>query len=171
MSVVLVAPEKKIQVVAQNSDYRRIAAAKVSPKPAQEVPEAQQAQEAIEDPGWRRERSNQGGRRTTYEPQIDEWKDHKELQARIAISLTPKRGKPAVGVVSLRSQTVVDTDGGFVQIDNLQNNRIQFPCLDRDGLQPMDRLARTFLPSTMSISLHGMVPCMHTPQSVPTVHL
>jgi hypothetical protein len=81
-NAVLVAPAKKIQVVVQNSDYRRIVAATAPSKRAQQVQQAQQ--EAFEDRGWPRERSNQVGRRTNYEPQID---DPKELQARMAIFL------------------------------------------------------------------------------------
>jgi len=63
-NAVLVAAEKKIQVVVQNSDYRRIAGATAPPKPtqqAQQVQLAAQAREPVEDPGWPRERSNQGG--------------------------------------------------------------------------------------------------------------
>ena len=39
-----------------------------------------------------------GNRLLVYQPQVDNWKNFHDLTWRIAVSLTPKGGKEAVGV-------------------------------------------------------------------------
>src|SRR5438876_4537495 len=56
-----------------------------------------------QDPGWPREKTLQGAKLIYYQPQIDDWKDYRQLDARMAISLTPSGGKPVVGMVALRA--------------------------------------------------------------------
>jgi len=51
------------------------------------------------DPGWPREKYSNGTRLIIYQPQVDDWKNFQELTWRMAVSLTPKGGKEAVGVV------------------------------------------------------------------------
>jgi hypothetical protein len=48
------------------------------------------------DPGWPREVTRNGMRLVLYQPQVDEWKNFRELRARFAFTLTPKDGKPVV---------------------------------------------------------------------------
>src|SRR5437868_12137799 len=48
---------------------------------------------AAQDIGWPRQVSKNGAELIYYQPQIDEWKDYKELSGRAAFSLTPKGGK------------------------------------------------------------------------------
>lgn len=57
-----------------------------------------------QDPGWPREKSNPGGTRIYYQPQLDEWKDFRRLEARMAVSIKPAGGQPTVGVIYLRAQ-------------------------------------------------------------------
>ena len=45
------------------------------------------------DPGWPRERYQDGTRLIIYQPQVDDWKNFQELSWRMAISMTPKSGK------------------------------------------------------------------------------
>ena len=85
---------------------------------------------AAPDTGWPRLRTENGNTLITYQPQIDDWKDFKEVDWRMAISLTPAGGKPAVGVVELHGQTTVDNDKKMVLIDNLKIKKINFPSLD-----------------------------------------
>ncbi len=162
----LVAKEKNLQVVVQNSGYRMVAPMTTAAPPAPPKPQ-QQSQEFV-DVGWPRERSNQGGTLIVNQPQVDEWKDHKELQARSAISLTPKGGKMVVGVLYIHAETVIDTDAQMVQISNIEATKIHFPSLDPDSVKQMDQLARTFVPQTLAISLHRFVACVPKPSSVPT---
>jgi hypothetical protein len=62
------------------------------------------------DIGWPRQVQNDKGTLVYYQPQVDEWKNYKELMARMAFSLTPKGGKQALSVVSLQCATTVDQD-------------------------------------------------------------
>src|ERR1700721_4432550 len=52
-----------------------------------------------QDPGWPREKSNADGSIVYYQPQLDEWRDFKQLEARMAVSIRPKGGQPTVGVI------------------------------------------------------------------------
>lgn len=62
------------------------------------------------DNGWPREVANNDAKLVYYQPQVDDWKDFKNITARIAFSLTPKDGKEVLGVVSLKAGTLVDKD-------------------------------------------------------------
>ena len=61
-----------------------------SPPPAGPARAAATAELAT-DPGWPREITKDGLKFVYYEPQIDEWKNQRELRMRIAFSLTPSR--------------------------------------------------------------------------------
>ena len=50
------------------------------------------------DPGWPREHVRDGNHLLVYQPQVDDWKNFHDLTWRMAVSLTPKEGKAAVGV-------------------------------------------------------------------------
>src|SRR5207302_5998485 len=60
------------------------------------------------DPGWPREKHNNGARLIIYQPQVDDWKNFHELTWRMAVSLTPKGGKEVVGVVEMKGNTEVE---------------------------------------------------------------
>ena len=51
------------------------------------------------DPGWPRQKTSEQGTLIYYQPQVDEWKDFKELDFRMAFSFTPKGGKEVVGIL------------------------------------------------------------------------
>ncbi|PYK77837.1 MAG: hypothetical protein DME37_11420, partial [Verrucomicrobia bacterium] len=55
------------------------------------------------DPGWPRERTNEQGRLIYYQPQVDAWTNFKELNFRMAFSLTPKGGKEIVGILEVQA--------------------------------------------------------------------
>ena len=54
------------------------------------------------DPGWPRERYQDGTRLLIYQPQVDDWKNFQDLSWRMAVSLAPKNGKEVVGVVEMK---------------------------------------------------------------------
>jgi hypothetical protein len=111
------------------------------------------------DPGWPRSISKNGAKLIYYQPQVDEWKNQKELRARTAVSLTPAGGKQAIGVVSLEMQTQVDPENHTVFLNNLQVTKTYFPDLDPTQASQMDQLVRTlFSPGmTATISLDRLV--------------
>jgi hypothetical protein len=106
------------------------------------------------DPGWPREVAKDGATLTYYQPQIDDWKDYKELTGRLAFSLTPKGGKSALGVASLKAKTQTDKDAGLVVIKSIEVVDTRFPSLDSASLKPMDKLFRQLFPTAgMTVSL------------------
>ncbi|MGA7275097.1 MAG: hypothetical protein WBX14_09665, partial [Candidatus Udaeobacter sp.] len=109
------------------------------------------------DPGWPRERYENGTRLIIYQPQVDDWKDFKELTWRMAISLTPKSGKTVLGVVEMKGNTDVDNVAKVVDITNPQVTGTYFPSLDNATKEKMDQLFKTFVPSTFSVSLHSLI--------------
>jgi hypothetical protein len=124
-----------------------------------------------QDEGWPRVRTENGNTLITYQPQVDDWKDFRELDWRMAISLTPAGGKAAVGVVDLHAQTIVDNDNKMVLISNIKIERINFPSLDPSRASQMEQLTRKFLPKSVSISLHRLVASVPKKESVPGVQL
>ncbi len=58
-----------------------------------------------QDPGWPREKTNAGGTLIYYQPQRDEWKEFRRLEAHGAVSIKATGGQPTVGIVYLRAST------------------------------------------------------------------
>lgn len=122
------------------------------------------------DPGWPRQIVKQGSTLVYYQPQVDEWKGFKELDARIAFSLTPAGGKPVVGVMTLHAQTDVAPDNDTVLLSELRITNTNFPALDPAEAASMSQLVKTFVPRNMIISLRRLVACVNKPvtaQSAP----
>jgi len=99
------------------------------------------------DPGWPRERYQDGTRLIIYQPQVDDWKDFQELTWRMAISLTPKSGKEVVGVVEMKGHTDVDNvANGYDRSGASSYNRSSGGGFNRSGggsqMQDLDREAQ-----------------------------
>jgi len=121
------------------------------------------------DPGWPREKYSNGTRLLIYQPQVDDWKNFQELTWRMAVSLTPKGGKEVVGVVEMKGNTDVDNDSKVVVIANPEITGTYFPSLDNATKEKMDQLFKTFVPPTLSVSLHRLiasVPMQQAPAGV-----
>src|SRR5712672_2114597 len=122
-----------------------------------------------QDPGWPRQIKKQGNLLIYYQPQVDDWKNFTDLTWRMAFSLTPAGGKQVVGVMELEGHTDVDNDRKIVLISNLMVSGTHFPSLDPAIASQMDQLVKTFLPPTVTISLHRLVAVVKKPESVPGV--
>jgi hypothetical protein len=109
------------------------------------------------DPGWPREKYSNGTRLIIYQPQVDDWKNFQELTWRMAVSLTPKGGKDVVGVVEMKGNTDVDNVSKVVVITNPEITGTYFPSLDQANKEKMDQLFKTFVPPTLSVSLHRLI--------------
>src|SRR5207244_2964727 len=81
------------------------------------------------DPGWPRQAIRDGNRLVYYQPQVDEWNNLRQIKARIAFVLTPKEGKPAVGVEELSGDTATDVEHRAVRITNIKTEAVRFPSL------------------------------------------
>src|SRR6266481_8827869 len=109
------------------------------------------------DPGWPRERYQNGTRLIIYQPQVDDWKNFQDLSWRMAVSLTPKSGKTVVGVVEMKGTTNVDNVAKLVVISNPQITGTYFPSLDKATADKMEQRFKTFVPPTFSISLYHLI--------------
>src|SRR5438067_7001909 len=109
------------------------------------------------DPGWPRERYQDGNRLIVYQPQVDDWKNFQDLSWRMAISLAPKSGKTVVGVVEMKGNTNIDNVAKVAVITNPQVTGTYFPSLDQATKEKMEQLFKSFVPSTVSISLHRLI--------------
>lgn len=99
-----------------------------------------------QDIGWPRQVSKNGATLIYYQPQLDKWKDYKELQGRMAFSLKPANGKQVLGVASLRAGTLVDSDTHTVFFRNIEVTSVRFPSLEGSTAE-MEQLFRSLIPT------------------------
>ncbi len=107
-----------------------------------------------QDVGWPREKSTASGTLIYYQPQIEEWKDYKRLEARMAISIKPTGGQPVLGVVSFRARTDADLDTRNVVVSRLEIISIRFPSLDAAQDAAMETLVRGFLAPSAVVNIN-----------------
>jgi hypothetical protein len=114
---------------------------------------------AAQDPGWPREITRDDATLVYYQPQIDEWKDFKEISGRMAISVTPRGGKPQVGIVALQMHTDVDVDSRNALLSKPQITGLTFPDTDPATAKKLDALVRKFIDPqvTLTISVDRLV--------------
>src|SRR5262249_54317186 len=92
------------------------------------------------DSSWPRELYQDGTRLIIYQPQVDDWKNFQDLSWRMAVSLTPKSGKTAIGVVEMKGNTSIDNVSKLVLIANPQITGTYFPSLDQATKEKMEQL-------------------------------
>ncbi|HEY7318734.1 MAG TPA: hypothetical protein VIE89_14250 [Candidatus Binatia bacterium] len=109
------------------------------------------------DSGWPREKYSNGTRLIIYQPQVDDWKNFQDLSWRMAISLTPKSGREVVGVVEMKGHTDIDNVAKVVVITDPQVTNTYFPSLDKATAEQMEQLFKSFVPSTLSVSLFRLI--------------
>ncbi|HEY0468586.1 MAG TPA: hypothetical protein VGC79_30535, partial [Polyangiaceae bacterium] len=100
-----------------------------------------------QDIGWPRQLSKDGATLVYYQPQLDEWQDYKQLKCRMAFSLTPAGGQPALGVASLTANTIVDSDSRTAFLRDIAITSVRFPSADPASAARLEQLLRSMLPS------------------------
>jgi hypothetical protein len=125
------------------------------------------ATSASTDPGWPRQRTNEKGSLVYYQPQVDAWTNFKQLDFRMAFSLTPKGGKEIVGVMELQAQTDVNVDDHSVLISNFKIKEVKLPGLDPEKTSQVDQAVRSFLPPdhTVVMALDRLVASVEKSQA------
>ncbi|HEY0791034.1 MAG TPA: hypothetical protein VGD78_08210 [Chthoniobacterales bacterium] len=119
----------------------------------------------VADPGWPRQFTREGVRAVYYQPQVDDWKNFRELQARVAFTLTPKDGKTVVGIEELRGRTTADVNRRTVLIDDIEIVAVRFPSLNGADAESMEKLLRTTFPGRpMTVSLDRLIASVQTTQ-------
>jgi hypothetical protein len=102
---------------------------------------------ATRDIGWPRQLVTERATLVYYQPELDEWNDYKALKCRIALSLTPKGGKPALGVASISANTLVDTEARTVFLRDIAITSVRFPSADAATAQAHEQLVKSMMPS------------------------
>ena len=100
---------------------------------------------ATSDPGWPRQKTTDQGSLVYYQPQVDDWKDFKQLDFRMAFSLTPKGQKEVVGVLSVQAQTAVDVDQHDVVLTDFKITQVYLPSVDPEKTGPLEAACPEFL--------------------------
>ena len=118
---------------------------------------------------WPRTITKPGGTLVLYQPQVDDWKNYQQLDARMAFSLTPTGEKSHVGVVAVQLQTATNMDDRTVLLSNPQVTSIYFPSLDAATTAQMEQLLRTFVNPefTTTISLDRLAAGVKKPETPP----
>jgi hypothetical protein len=124
-----------------------------------------------QEEGWPRQRTVNGNTLVIYQPQIDQWKDFRELQCRMAIAFTPAGGKTVVGVVELHGQTIVDNDKQVILIADLKINKTYFPSLDPSVAAQVEPQVRKFLPPSVTMELQRFAALVPKQAANPGVEL
>lgn len=121
----------------------------------------------IPDQGWPRTLTRPGATLTLYQPQIDDWKDFTQVDARIAFSLTPTGGQSHVGVIALSMQSTVNVAAHSVYLNQIHIKSVVFPSLDAPTAAKLKQLMTAFLnPSAyMTISLDRLVATVTKPKA------
>ncbi|MGB8324067.1 MAG: hypothetical protein WCE52_14005 [Candidatus Acidiferrum sp.] len=122
-----------------------------------------------QDPGWPRKLEKSGGTVIACQPQVDEWKDFKDITWRQAFQMTPAGGKQVVGAATFRGTTNVDRDKHTVIIYGVEVTNTYFPSLDEASSAKMVQLFKTFVPGVVNIALERVVAYIPKPQSVEAV--
>lgn len=122
------------------------------------------------DPGWPRELARQGEKLVLHAPQVDEWKEFRELQWRMAVQYTEKPGaKPVVGALGMHAETLVDNESHRVLMANIRITRASFPGLDAAAAAAVEQRLQAFVPKTTSAALHLIAAATPKPEKAPAV--
>ncbi len=120
--------------------------------------------------GWPRELTRQGVKLVLHAPQVDEWKDFREIQWRMAVQLTEKPGaKPIVGALGLHAQTLADNESHTVVFTNIRITRTSFPGLDEVAAAVAEKRVREFVPATTTVALHLIAAATPKPEKAPAI--
>jgi hypothetical protein len=120
------------------------------------------------DPGWPREHYQNGTKVIVYQPQVDSWTNFQDLAWRMAVSITPKGGKETIGVVVMKGRTFVDNDEKMVIISDPEVTSTNFPGLDQATADQLTQQFKTFVPSSLVVSLHRVIASMPKQEAAPT---
>jgi hypothetical protein len=122
-----------------------------------------------QDAGWPRETTVERAKLVYYEPQVDAWKNFRDLEFRLAFELTPPGGKPAVGIGEIRARTDVDVDARQAVIRDLQVVETRFPASPPEEQKRLDALFRRAVAARgdIPIALDRLVAITNKPQAPP----
>lgn len=105
------------------------------------------AQPAPTDPGWPRYYTKGASDLVVYQPQVEAWKDFKNLTGRCAFALTPVRGRePVYGTFRFAADTLADTNQKVVLLRNVQAHDMRFPSAPGGSSVQWSELTKQLIP-------------------------
>jgi hypothetical protein len=120
---------------------------------------------------WPRTLDADGAHVIVYQPQLKSWRGYRTLVADTAVSITPNGGKPILGVISFKAETITDVSARTVFIRDVEILSSRFPSLDPAQDAAMQQRVHQFYPRmTLTISLDRMIASLEKVNaSVPTI--
>ena len=122
------------------------------------------------DGGWPRAYGTPSGSMfILYTPQVASWKDQKHVVLYVAVSYTPKGGKPALGTITIEADTKVALDQRLVSISEFQITEAHFSTLTADQVRTVtDEIKANVPPATdRVIALDRVLAAVDKSQIVP----
>lgn len=107
------------------------------------------------DPGWPMVIAKDGNELTIHQPQIDYWKDYKDLAFRAAIAVKPSKSKQEkFGVIEIEADTVTDHESRVVALIS-KKREIRFPNTSEAESAALIKIVNELSPQrkAMTISL------------------
>jgi len=116
-------------------------------QPAAPAPAQKPAGTAAKDPGWPRIYTDGKATLAVHQPQVDDWKDFRVLEARAAFELLPdKNAKKLLAAVHFEAKTDTDIQNRTVVLGEINITRFNVPGLDEAKTKEMEALAVKLLP-------------------------
>ncbi|WP_433966608.1 hypothetical protein [Tunturiibacter gelidiferens] len=93
-----------------------------------------------------------------YQPQLKAWQKYRTMVADTAVSVTDKGGKPVLGVISWRADTITNVSAQTVYVKDIEVLDARFPSLGAIQEAEMQRRAHQLYPTmTLTIGLPRMI--------------
>jgi hypothetical protein len=122
---------------------------------------------AQEVPTWPMQLQAGDATAVLHAPQLDSWKDRKQLSIRMAVELTPAAGgDPTIGALWLEAQTKVNVDDRVVDLTGITLTRSNFPGLDPAATsQAEDQIAAVLPRERLAVPLDRILAALEVTES------
>jgi hypothetical protein len=102
--------------------------------------------DTLEDPGWPQELSNDRGKMTVHQPQVDNWENFLRLEARVAVVVTPTGwDQPVLGALTITVETQTDHESRTVLVYNKEIVAARYPALDSTNSSEITELVESLM--------------------------
>ncbi|HMD36684.1 MAG TPA: hypothetical protein VKH42_17040 [Vicinamibacterales bacterium] len=122
------------------------------------------------DGGWPRAYGTSSGSLfLLYTPQVASWKDQKHMVLYVAVSYTAKGQKPALGTITIETDTKVALDQRLVSISEFQITEAHFSTLTADQVRTVTEEIKANVPPTTDrvLALDRVLAAVDKSQIVP----
>ena len=98
-------------------------------------------------PAWPQTFAANGNQLVAAQPQLDAWANRLDFTGRVAVTVTPKGGAPANGVLRISARTTTDSQQRLVALNDVQVTDAQFPAAAPPDAAQAATLAKSLLPA------------------------